>query len=304
MVNKLKIRIEDIASYSSLPFDLYDQANKIIFRKGEILDSRKLSILCQKDLYKHEESQKSGVSYDFATFVPSIISQKNLSFIINITSELLNQIKSNKKASIEGVFQARDKIIDEVTKKIHTVKDVNSLRMYFEDYYVSHSINVSTLSTAIAIKMNFKDDEIKEITLAGLLHDVGMVKIPKQILNKPDKLTEKEFEIIKLHAPLGYKIVKDEYGLNNNIALAVLDHQERYDGTGYMRGLDKEKISKFAQIISLADVYDAASSNKVYAVAKPPKEVMREILTYSKNFNPRILHTLVHMVNYNTGTLK
>lgn len=299
VAEKINIRIEDITSHSIVPYTIYDKNGKILCRKGEILNAKLLSYLSLYDLFKLDFDESAGVGK-----IISRISRETTDFVINQTREYLEAAEKNQKAPIQGFIDTRDKIFTEVMEHIDEIQHVGELRIYAEDYNLSHGVNVCSLATAIAIKLGYEKEELKELALGGLLHDVGKTKIPKQVLNKPCKLTKKEFELVKLHAPLGYKLIKDEYSFSNTVALVALDHHERYDGSGYARSLIGDRISRYAQIITLADIYDAASSNKVYAAGKTAKEIIKELLKTSPTFNPRILYTLVHMVDYNTGDLK
>lgn len=307
MTNKIPITIEDVARHSVLPYTLFDQNGSIVSYKGVVLTPKLVSLLSTKGTLfklkpKEEAEQRKTANTDLC--LVSKISKETTNTVLGITKEFMEIYEQGNKPSIQGYYCARDKILKEVKDHISEISHIGELRINFEDYNLSHGINVATLGTAIAIKLGHNEKMIEDIALCGLLHDIGKLKLPKQILNKPGELTPKEYEIMKLHAPLGYKIIKDEYNLNTNIALCALEHQERYDGSGYNRGLSGDQISTLSQIISLADIYDAASSNKVYAKAKAPGVIIKELLRESKTFSPRLLYTLVHMVDYNTGNVK
>lgn len=308
MSTKLPVSIEEIARHSIAPYTIYDKELNIICYKGIVLTPKMVAMLSQQQLYRNAQKQKDGTStpsaVGYKSNLISKISKETTSFLIGMTKEFMSSIESAIKPPQENFNTARDLILDEVKKHIDHIQNIGELRINYQDYDLSHSINVSTLSTALAIKLNYNDEQLKELALGALLHDVGKTKLPKQIINKPGQLSSKEFEIIKLHAPLGYKIIKQDYGLSETVALAARDHQEYYDGSGYINGLQGEQIFKNAQIITIADSYDAASSDKVYAKAKAPKDIIKELLKTSKYYNPRILHTLIHLINYNTGSLK
>lgn len=307
MTNKIPVTIEDVARHSVLPYTLFDKDGNIVSYKGVVLTPKLVSLLSTKGLLyklkpKKEAEERKIANTDLC--MVSKISQETTSAVLGITKEFMQLYERGDQPSIQGYYSARDQIFKEVKEHIAQISHIGELRINFDDYNLTHGINVATLSTAIALKLNYNEDVIKDLALCGLLHDIGKLKLPAQVLNKPGTLTPREFEIVKLHAPLGYKIVRDEYNLDVKIASCVLDHQERYDGSGYNRGLIGDKINTMSQIISLADVYDAASSNKVYAQAKSPGMIIKELLKQSKEFNPRLLYTLVHMVDFNTGNVK
>lgn len=132
-----------------------------------------------------------------------------------------------------------------------------------DDSVYAHSLNVSIIARILAKWLNFTPEEYADITLAGLIHDLGKLQIPKEIINKPGKLTPEEFDVIKTHPQLGYNLIK-ERNLNPLIKDAVLMHHERCNGGGYPSDLKSSQISKYAKVIMIADVYDAMTAARCY----------------------------------------
>lgn len=146
-----------------------------------------------------------------------------------------------------------------------------------KDRYTSgHSQRVADYSLAIAKRMGKSEEEQKIIYYAGLLHDVGKIRVSEEVINKPGKLTEDEFNQIKIHPISGYHILKDIHE-DARIAYAAKYHHERYDGKGYPYGLEGENIPEIARIIGVADAYDAMASNRSYRTALPQDVVRSEI---------------------------
>jgi HD-GYP domain-containing protein (c-di-GMP phosphodiesterase class II) len=131
--------------------------------------------------------------------------------------------------------------------------------------------------------------------IAAQLHDLGKIKIPEQILNKPKKLTEKEFEIIKKHSEIGFSIVRNlpEF---YDIAEAILYHHERFNGSGYPTGKKSQEIPLYARILSIADAYEAMTSNRIYRKALT-EEKAQQIIIIEKGiqFDPDIVNTFIAM---------
>lgn len=148
-----------------------------------------------------------------------------------------------------------------------------------DDYTLRHSVNVGIIAGVIGKWMGLKEGQQEELVLAGMLHDIGKSQIPVEILNKPDKLTEAEMNLVRKHPVFGYNLLKMVEGINPSIMLAVLQHHERMDGSGYPMGLKGEKISLAAKIIAIADLYDAMTSKRVYQAAVTPFSVISEIFT-------------------------
>lgn len=146
-----------------------------------------------------------------------------------------------------------------------------------KDRYTSgHSQRVADYSLAIAKRMGKSEEEQKVIYYAALLHDVGKIRVPEEIINKPGKLTDEEFDQIKVHPVSGYHILKDIHE-DERIAYGAKYHHERYNGKGYPNGLEGENIPEIARIIGVADAYDAMASDRSYRSALPQEVVRSEI---------------------------
>ncbi|MBM7565118.1 HD-GYP domain-containing protein [Paenibacillus sacheonensis] len=145
------------------------------------------------------------------------------------------------------------------------------------DYTYEHNIGVGVLSTMIGRWLGFGEDELTALTIAATLHDVGKVKIPQEILNKPSALTAEEYELMKKHAIYGYEILRKTEGVSYRTALVALQHHEREDGSGYPLGLTSDKIDLFSKIVAVADIFHAMSSDRPYHKALPFHEVVRQL---------------------------
>lgn len=141
--------------------------------------------------------------------------------------------------------------------------DLLSNMRNLEDPIYSHSLNVALISRAIGKWLKFSKDDLNTLTLAGLLHDIGKLQIPEEILNKPSRYTDEEYEIVKQHPLNGRKILNNK-GFDSRIMAATLQHHERSDGSGYPRGLFDEEMDDFACIVAIADVYDAMTSARAH----------------------------------------
>lgn len=318
----IPVLIQDLENLQYLPYDIYNKHGRLIFRSGEIITPGKLLQLRYVDVYRKQDVPeepavtKPEPEMDLlksVAFKPSPPSTKRLNEI-NPEATIAPEVQIAIKSSIHQVIDtmangevpdpviytaARDKIVNEVLVSVDKVNHLNQLRV-FDEYDYSHGVNVSILSVMLGYKVGISGHLLRTLALASLLHDIGKVKIPKQIIHKPGALTQKEYEIVKLHAPLGYKIIKDELGLPEEIAKPALEHQEKFDGTGYPRGISGEAIGTLSQIVSVCDVYDALVSTKVYSNPKPSQDALKIMLNYgSKWFNPTLLYKFTHMTSFN-----
>jgi len=161
-----------------------------------------------------------------------------------------------------------------------------------------HSRRVTAYTIAIARQMGLSKEEIRVIAQGALLHDIGKLAIPDRILLKPSKLTEEEMATMREHCYLGYKIIKDIPFLAG-AAEIVYSHQERYDGTGYPRGLKGEKIPLGARMFSIADTLDAMTVDRPYRLAQSFEAARKEIKDWSgRQFDPEIVKVFLEMPDH------
>ena len=139
-----------------------------------------------------------------------------------------------------------------------------------------HSMNVGIIASLIGKWLGWSEEEQRILHTCGLFHDVGKLAIPKEILDKPGKLTDEEYAIMKTHAVEGYNLIKD-IGLEASVVNAALMHHERCDGSGYPMGLTRDKIDKYSKVIAIADVYEAMTANRVYRSGMCPFDVIARI---------------------------
>lgn len=197
----------------------------------------------------------------------------------------ISQTDLIKKA--ESMFASKTSI--QLFDLLHCMKSI-------DDSVYAHSINVALISRAIGKWLKLPREKLDELTIAGLLHDIGKAEIPDEILNKSGKLTDEEFDLIKSHALKGSKLLK-KAGFNSNIQFAALQHHERSDGSGYPRGLEADEISDFASIIAIADVYDAMTSARSY---RKPKCAFQVIAAFEdeglQKYNTKYILTFLERI--------
>ena len=174
-----------------------------------------------------------------------------------------------------------------------------------DDYTYMHSVAVCALMIALAKQLGLDEQEIRRAGLAGLLHDLGKMQVPMEVLNKPGKLTDEEFAIIKKHPEEGHRMLLSSPGADEVMLDVVLHHHEKVDGTGYPKGLKGDEISLFAKMGAVCDVYDAITSNRPYKAGWPPSESLRKMAEWSKgHFDQRVFQAFVKSLGiYPIGSL-
>ena len=184
---------------------------------------------------------------------------------------------------------------DSILKSITNSRDI-------DEYLTSHCVNVALLSSMLGKWLNLPKKDLTLLTYSAFLHDIGKTKVNQTILNKPSKLTKSEFEEIKKHSIYSYDLVKNIPYLDESVSLGVLMHHERLDGSGYPLGLKEDKISAFAKIIGITDMFDAMTSDRVYSKKQNPFKVLEimqhdcmglldyNYLNYLYKTNAKLLH--------------
>ncbi|AZO96650.1 HD-GYP domain-containing protein [Halocella sp. SP3-1] len=172
---------------------------------------------------------------------------------------------------------------------------INILEIH-DKYTKGHSENVAEISALIAREMNYPEKEIKVIEWAGLVHDIGKILISNSILNKPGRLSRKEFEQIKQHPVWGYEVLVGSDELKE-IATYIRHHHERWDGTGYPDQLSGEEIPKIARIIALADSWDTMRSDRVYRQKLSLNTARQELIdNKGTQFDPEIVDIALELI--------
>ena len=211
-------------------------------------------------------------------------------------------IKKFKEVPIAEMQELVDQKIILLVETIGVLEHLHDIRCYSENAF-NHSLNVAVISGILGKWCNYKGTKLKKIILTGLLHDIGKLVVPLPILNKPGRLSDEEFAVIKKHPQAGYQLLKDTQ-IPENIKLGIWQHHERLDGSGYPLGLSGDQICAEAKIISIADVYEAITSDRVYRRKMMPFEAL-DILAHDmfEKLDPALCLTFMdNMRNYLTGS--
>lgn len=232
--------------------------------------------------------------------------------VYKFKNALNDVVEKNSSLDINDLLQDTLALLHNSSQNVHIFELINNMRQYDDSTY-AHSINVALIANVLATWLGMKEKDILLVTQCGLLHDIGKLRIPDNIIKKPGKLTVTEFNIVKTHPYAGYEILSGQK-VNPHIINSAMMHHERCDGTGYPYGLSGEKIDKFAKIISIADVYDAMTSARVYRGAMCPFKVIeifeneglqkydtKYILTFLENVLNTYIQSRVRLSDGRTG---
>lgn len=213
----------------------------------------------------------------------------------SINSMFVKDLESNKYKVLD--------CIDKLLENNEIVCMLTEIR-HLDDYTFEHSVNVSVLSLMCSVLMGYREEHLMELGAGAILHDVGKTKVKEEILKKPSKLTNDEYEEIKLHTKYGFEIINNCASLSKKSAYIANAHHERVNGKGYPIGISGLQISEEAKVVAIADVYDALVSDRIYRSKMWPGEVLDYILSQESGFfDDEILRVFIQFVAvYPIGT--
>lgn len=173
-----------------------------------------------------------------------------------------------------------------------------------DNYTYMHSVAACALMVALARQLRMGEEGTRHAGMAGLLHDLGKARLPSEVLNKPGKLSDTEFTIVRTHPRKGHEMLQDS-GLHPSVLDACLHHHERMDGTGYPHGHQGEQISMLARMTAICDVYDAITSNRPYKQGWDPSEALRRMAEWTRgHFDAQLFQVFVRSIGiYPVGSL-
>lgn len=205
--------------------------------------------------------------------------------------------KQNNRISQEVILKTDELIVEKSNKITDLLYSLNLLLNQYTPYTKGHCDRVAMLSKTIAEDLSLSTEETTDCYWSALIHDIGKVLIPIEILNKPGPLTEGEYEIVKMHPVWAYNVLKDSPSLNR-LSENVLHHHERWDGKGYPDGLKENEIPIIAQIVSVADAVDAMTTVRPYRDAMSLNKVIQIVIeNKGTQFSPKIVDSFLKVIH-------
>jgi putative nucleotidyltransferase with HDIG domain len=218
--------------------------------------------------------------------------------------EIMEDIRLGKRLEVDKADRVVNKMVDSIFRNKDALVSLGRIKKT-DEYTFFHSVSVSVLLISFAKHLGFDPELIKSIGIGGLLHDVGKMKVPAEILKKPGKLSDDEYKKIKGHAVHSRLILEQHPDISDLSVFIAAQHHERFDGTGYPDGLKGNEINEFGRMAAIVDVYDAITSDRCYHRGMLPSEALRKLFEWSEFHFDRTLvqHFIRCMGIYPVGTL-
>lgn len=198
-------------------------------------------------------------------------------------NKVFNDVKNGEKLNAEEITTGIKGFVQEIIKERDILTQMRLLKRD-DNYIFNHSLAVSALAASLGKWMNYSQKEILELSIVGLFHDIGKLKIDDEIINKPADLTEKEYEILRKHPFYGSQILSASGKFSEDIILGVLQHHEKIDGSGYPNKVTGDRIHKYARVVSICNVYHYLTSRRIYNDKESPLKVADYIRRGSFSF--------------------
>lgn len=226
--------------------------------------------------------------------IPALYIEDDFLPDINIDDVISEQTRFKAISQVKNLLQAHTKslggsrhdnaninstvneIIDQLLTNTHLIVNLIDIRT-MDDYIFAHSVNVCVLALMTGVSLGYERPKLVHLGMGALLHDIGKIYVPKEILDKPGSLTDDEYNMVKKHPEIGSKLLSKNPRVSSLSKMVVHQHHERYCGQGYPQGLKDSEIHEFAQITGMVDMYDALTADRVYRKAFPTHEAFEMI---------------------------
>ncbi|KRQ86661.1 Cyclic di-GMP phosphodiesterase response regulator RpfG [Caloramator mitchellensis] len=300
-MKKIKINVSDCCIGDKLAYDVILESGITLLTEGTVLNEfiiNKLENLGIERIYIYSDFEES-------------VSQKELHFAelsndysekVETIKDIINDLAIGKKLDYPSIVEITHDLVKNIDEKDNIVKLLSTLKA-FNQYTYNHCLNVSLYSLLLGKWLGLKEGMLNELLQAAVMHDIGKAKIPDEILNKRGSLNRGEFEIMKKHSQYGYEIAKEDRRISLEVLKGILLHHEKEDGSGYPLKVKGDKISLFAKIIAICDIYDALTQERVYKGRTTPFEAFKiiEIEGYTKLDTKIMLTFLQNIASYCIG---
>lgn len=254
---------------------IWNEAGHPLLKKDVVINERIIQRLQQLNMHYLYIDDKISKGIEVQETVPTVIRNKAISTIKDSFQSIDGLNPVNASYVLDQQSKAIVSIVDELLLAVRSNDEILTIltdAYLFDEYLYQHSFQVTLYSIAIAKELGYSAEDLRLIAIGALLHDIGKLMVPKEILTKPDRLSCEEFETMKQHTRYGFDLLRNLHSISLIVAHCAFQHHERIDGSGYPRGLVDFEIHPFAKIIGVADVFDAVTTSRVYREKMLPSQ--------------------------------
>lgn len=305
----VRVKLEQLREGCVLAQDMIGKTKKPIMPKKTVITKQLLHVL-SKFLINEVEIEPvlaNGEPFLAGDSASTKADERPVMLYLQAVQRYKKAFQSWQAGGAVDIGEIREIAIPLFNKMIKHKRELLMLHHYTtkEEYLYHHAVSIGLLAGFLAMQLGYSQGECHQIVLAGVLSDCGMAKISSQILMKPSALTEEEFREIEQHPILSYRMVQNIAALNQGAKLAVLQHHERNDGSGYPLRVKAEKIHPYGQLIAVADVYYAMTSERLYRRKQSPFRAIEAIQREQfGRLNAEVVALLVnHLISLQTGAI-
>lgn len=270
---------------------IYDHEGKPLLKAGALLTKRVIKKLREINIYSIYVIDEYSSS-EIQDIIKPELRQKSIKKVhdsfMNLEKLYLepylcassykrNEILKKQDSIIKELYNVAYELLDNILSNKNVLVNLVDIKT-MDNYTYQHSVNVAVLSIVIGMGLKLNKSRLLDLALGALLHDIGKIFVPKEILLKPGKLTPEEYDEIKKHPKRGYEYVSKFSFISSVSKIIILEHHEKYDGTGYPDGISADQINLLANVVSIADVYDALTSDRPYKKPMCPNDAFEYIL--------------------------
>lgn len=279
-----------------------ESAMKSLILKGVIeveIDTSKTLTKKDKPTEKKLEKQKQVPFDDELSKATGLYKQAK-----SFQKKLLNAVDREIAVDVKQIETMSNKLVDSLERNSNALLCMTSIREK-DEYLLEHSINVGIMLATFATHLGFDKEVAKKLAFAGIIHDIGKIKVPDEILHKPGRLTDEEFVVMRNHVTYGGDYLAQFDDLDTFVLETVMQHHEKIDGTGYPNKLKDKQIGKYGRMISIVDCYDAMTAERVYKKGMPAMKAMKIMMRESgSHFDGELVRKFIQCIGlYPAGTL-
>lgn len=280
--------------------DILQTSGAFLMQQGTVLSQAAIRNLEKWDIQEVSIEEPNGEEKEEleAKLRPEM--ERSHASTINLMEKVLTSGESLETEKVQG---AVGELMNQVGLGRDILLNLSHLQSY-DNYLFAHSVNVCVLSLIIGEGMGLTPSEQRELGLAAIVHDLGMLNVPVEIWKQQRALTSSELDEIRSHPSYGGKYLTQAGGFASEVIAGALQHHERFDGSGYPEGLYGDAIHRYARIIAVADVYDACISPRPHRGALLPREALDSLMDFKEKYDPDVLYTFLSvMAIYPIGSL-